>query len=203
MRKLLIALLLIPVMGAAQTIHINAGISSSNLNWKVNGYKLDNSRLAGMSFYAGMDYLENHNFNLSSNIGYIQKGASSILFITDGAGNFLYVENARQTFNYISLNTIFEYYIYHTKELRVFVGAGPRVDYLASVGKRLKKSDFNDISYGLIAGAGLKYDQRRYTIGFRADYLPNFSKIYSHSNSSVTDKTYLINVTAGFKLHKK
>lgn len=198
-----------------QSLKIQAGISSSSLDWKlVNGaMKMYEQKITGHSLFIGLDYLQKKYFNLSSNIGIIRKGGEdNHIFSTDPFGMPLVGIKQKATLDYLSVNTTFDLKYPIKEKLFPFVSFGPRLDYLTSSNSNLNSlketKELNKLSYGINIGAGIKYQFLRVQIGIRGDYLLNLNNIsdYNVTNSTqvesiqVKDKTFLANLTLGLKL---
>lgn len=194
-----------------QTIHLQGGMSVSKLDWVVEYNNVPtlsffNTEVTGVNIYAGVDYLNSKYFNLSSNIGYIQKGGKEDnISFTDGSGNVLYSGSVTTRIDYISANTLAELKYPVAKTIVPFISAGPRVDYLVNYDKDFWGSAIRQTSYGLLLGGGVKYVFDRIELGIRTDFYLNFIKVLNnrpdaYTYAHVSDKTYTVNVSIGYRL---
>ncbi len=201
----LVAFIILPIFRlSAQVVKIQPGISLSSLNWKTTSRYPFDKTIIGYSALVGIDYLNKKNFNLSTNIGVIKKGGSDNVQYTDASGNPLYIKKTTISLNYISFNTTAELKYPIAGKLIPFIGMGPRLEYLttSSILNTYNRGEVNKFSYGILLGAGIKYNLSRIQFGLRGDYLVNFNKIVEVKayDRTVTDRTIALNVLVGFKL---
>ena len=211
---LIIASILLASISYGQIIKIQGGISSSKIDWElqnlnVSPFYIDN--LIGYSAFVGMDYMDKKFFNLSSNIGIVKKGGKDEFPLTDAFGEFTGETIIdKPSLEYLTINTLFEVK-YNIKEvISPFISLGPRFDYL--VKNSYHFDDIEDIgtlkkiSVGIILGGGIKYDLNKFQLGLRYDYLLNFNNIAewkvetSDVSGEITDNTFTVNLTFGYKL---
>ncbi len=210
--KLLVFGLLLSNLAIGQTVKIQTGTTWSKLDWKIGNLDLApyNETLIGYSVFAGIDYLENKCFNLSSNLGFIRKGGKGTLTFTTETGEPIDEKTEKVKLDYITINTILDIKYPIKDKILPFISVGPRFDYLASYSKEF--NGLNEIdalkkyNIGLILGGGIKYDLSKVQIGLRADYYLNFDKVADwpaqtgNLGGKVNDKTLTLNLTIGYKL---
>lgn len=193
-----------------QVIHLQFGPSISNLQWSVENIRRIGSdkTLTGRSAFIGLDYLNSRHFNLSTNVGYLQKGDRSDIAYIKGEGDILVFPAMKALFEYFSFNTVAEIKLPISKRFIPYISFGPRVDYLFSYTKDFSFiEEINQMpryAYGANAGGGIKLDFRRLMVGVRSDYYFNLNKMANWGSNSDTswieDTTYLVNLTVGYKL---
>ncbi|HLN73987.1 MAG TPA: hypothetical protein VK205_11875 [Prolixibacteraceae bacterium] len=193
-----------------QVIHLQFGPSISNLQWSVENIRRIGSdkTLTGRSAFIGLDYLNSRHFNLSTNVGYLQKGDRSDIAYIKGEGDILVFPAMKALFEYFSFNTVAEIKLPISKRFIPYISFGPRVDYLFSYTKDFSFiEEINQMpryAYGANAGGGIKLDFRRLQVGVRSDYYFNLNKMANWGSNSDTswieDTTYLVNLTVGYKL---
>ncbi|MGE5426391.1 MAG: hypothetical protein ACM3O8_00770 [Methylococcaceae bacterium] len=193
-----------------QVIHLQFGPSISNLQWSVENIRRIGSdkTLTGRSAFIGLDYLNSRHFNLSTNVGYLQKGDRSDIAYIKGEGDILVFPAMKALFEYFSFNTLAEIKLPISKRFIPYISFGPRVDYLFSYTKDFSFiEEINQMpryAYGANAGGGIKLDFRRLQVGVRSDYYFNLNKMANWGSNSDTswieDTTYLVNLTVGYKL---
>lgn len=193
-----------------QVIHVQFGPSISNLQWSVENIRRIGSdkTLTGRSAFIGLDYLNSRHFNLSTNVGYLQKGDRSDIAYIKGEGDILVFPAMKALFEYFSFNTVAEIKLPISKRFIPYISFGPRVDYLFSYTKDFSFiEEINQMpryAYGANAGGGIKLDFRRLMVGVRSDYYFNLNKMANWGSNSDTswieDTTYLVNLTVGYKL---
>jgi len=197
-----------------QILKIQGGTSISKLDWDVpaihNG-SLYNKTLIGYSVFAGIDYLDKNFFNLSSNIGMIRKGGKSDnMTLTDSMGNELRNLTVKPTLDYLSINTTIDFKYPIKKKVFPFLSIGPRIDYLLNSSGEFsylkQTNDLKTISFGLILGAGVKYNISKFQLGLRADYFLDFTKVADWSVTTnrvagdISANTFSINLTVGYRI---
>lgn len=209
---LFIALLYIQV-SFGQVFRLQAGPTISNLEWSIENIRrigTDRS-LTGKSVFIGLDYLNSKYFNLSTNIGYLQKGDRSDIAYTNDNDEVLVFPGMKAVFDYFSFNTLAEIKLPLGNRIIPYISMGPRIDYLHSYSKDFSFIEEVDelprYAYGVNLGGGFKVDFRRWQIGVRSDYYLNVRKLADwvsdiDDSGWLDDKTYLVNFTVGYKLRK-
>ena len=198
----------------AQTLKIQTGASFNNLNWSLKNIGVSNmynKLFAGYSFFLGVDYLEHKRYNLSSNVGLLQKGGADefpeVNSNGDLTGNMV---QDRASLNYISFNTCIDYKLMYNKDRQQFISIGPRVDYLYRHNKGFNSIDEIDalksISTGLIIGTGTKFNLKNFQVGLRADCYINFNKVadwapsQNNTGGQIKSNTVTLNLSVGYIL---
>lgn len=177
----------------AQTLKVENGCSFSSLN--SSKFEMLHSNVYNYVFLLGVDYCENRWFSLSSEIGFVKKG---------GADKDLGLDDVKEEFNYFHVNTTFRVK-YTIRDLCLYVGAGPKIDFLIS-DKRLKTSYYNVYNLkSLVPGTKLElgFDKslsRKIKIGLNAAYLVNFGKIGDSTHNDLSDATFLLLFSFGYCL---
>jgi len=180
---LLLIVLTIAIFANAQIVKIQGGASISKLDWQPKGtnFSFWDETLTSYSIFAGIDYLDKSYFNLSSNIGMIRKGGKGEVGVFDYGGIPSLYFTEILTLDYLSLNTTIDFKYRIRETITPFIGFGPHLDYLLKHSSHFdevkKLGEFNDISFGLIFGGGLKYDISDFQFGLRADYYLDFKKV--------------------------
>jgi hypothetical protein len=213
---LLLIVLTIAVFANGQIVKIQGGTSISKLDWQFKGINVDSpwdETLIGYSIFAGIDYLDKSYFNLSSNIGMIRKGGQGAIPLMDYGGKLILNYTDKPTLDYLSLNTTIDFKYQIREAITPFIGFGPRFDYLLNNSRHfdeLKKlGEFNDISFGLILGGGLKYDISDFQFGFRVDYYFDFKNCKTIAEWTIEEtgmggkvsvNTFMLNLSIGYRL---
>lgn len=193
---ILFSLFLTPsVIANGQVVKIQNGIGLSRLNWELNDFGNSgyDDYVVGYAGFFGVEYLSKKYFNLSTSVGYIQKGGreTTSLRPVDPSDPNAPTGEQRNTarLNYFSWNTTVDlkYAIY--EKWIPYMSLGPRVDILSSTNKALdgvKEIDaLNEISYGLITGIGIKRDFTKVQIGVQASYNVNLNQLAEWDASSI------------------
>jgi len=199
---------------AGQTVRLQVGTSISRLDWKLTGINTDPlypEKLIGYSVFAGVDYMERRYFNLSSNFGFLRKGGKTEVILVDEFGKptgETKIDKAR--LDYMSLNTLIEIK-YPVKDIvSPFIGIGPRADILIKYSYQFEglsdSDELQKIAFGLIMGAGVKYDRSKMQYGLRADYYLDFTKIAEWSSDEtglsgeIMASVFTVTLSFGLKL---
>jgi hypothetical protein len=162
----------------------------------------------GHSLFLGLDYLEHKRYNLSSNVGLLQKGGADefpeVNSNGDLTGNMV---QDRASLNYISFNTCIDYKLMYTKDRQQFISIGPRVDFLYRHNKAFNSIDeigaLKSISTGLIIGTGTKFNIKNFQVGLRADYYLNFNEVagpFGPAGGEIKANTVTLNLSVGYIL---
>ncbi len=210
--KLLVFGLLLSSLASGQTVKIQTGTTISKLDWEIGNMNLApyKETLIGYSVFAGIEYLENKFFNLSSNLGVVRKGGKEKVTYVTETGELIDKKTEKATLDYITVNSTFDIQYPIKDKVLPFMSVGPRFDYLISysnVFESLKEIDaLKKYNIGLILGGGIKYDLSKVQIGLRADYYLDFYKVADwpaqtgNLGGKVNDKTVTLNFTIGYKL---
>jgi hypothetical protein len=135
--NLLVFGLLLSNLAFGQTLKIQTGTTLSQLDWKLGILDIDpySETMIGYSVFAGMDYLENMYFNLSSNFGFIRKGGKGTITFTTETGETIDEKTEKAKLNYFSVNTTFDLKYPIKDRIIPYISVGPRFDYLTSYSK--------------------------------------------------------------------
>jgi hypothetical protein len=215
-RLLFFLLLIIVSTSNGQTIFLRFGPSFSILTWKssANESKPIPKFNIGLDAMAGVNYLNFKYFNLSSAIGYIQKGGSET--ITKDNYEFFTTKTTQFTsrLNFFTLNTTFNFKIPIKGFVEPNIFAGPRIDYLFSYNKdaifnQLSYYKLNKVIYGILCGGGINFNIKRFQLGLVLDYYLNINKLvdchmissigYDSGTIKIYDNTFTLNALIGFK----
>ncbi|MDR2907443.1 MAG: hypothetical protein LBU91_05595 [Bacteroidales bacterium] len=192
----------------AQTLILQGGTSVSKLNWNLERISTPNAihdkALNGHAIFAGIDYLDKPYFNLSSHIGLIRKGGlHDVPFSEQTTADKL-------TLDYASVNTTINLKYPIDKTYIPFVSIGPRLDYLVGHSEHFDViADLNElqqVSVGLLLGAGIKMNVKNVQLGLRADYYLNFKPIADWRNQNpgngghIRVNTFGVSLSVGYKL---
>ena len=209
---LLLIVLTIAVFANGQIVKIQGGTSFSKLDWNLKGTNLSlwDEMFIGYSIFAGIDYLDKSYFNLSSNIGMIRKGGQGAVTLADIGGYPILNYTDKPTLDYLSLNTTIDFKYRIRETITPFIGFGPRFDYLLNHSRHFdemkKLGEFNDISFGLILGGGLKYDISDFQFGLRTDYYFDFKKVAEWTfedtgmGGKISVNTFTLCLSVGYRL---
>ena len=201
-----------------QTLKISAGTSLSQLDWRSGGRTaaIYEKTLVGYAVFIGCDYLNKDPFNLSSQVGILQKGGQSDVIVSDPRRIGSPSEDAplKQRLDYLSFQTTADFKLPNKSNFTPFISIGPRVDYLLNADQEIMAFEdsgtLRELIFGLLAGLGLKYDFSPMEIGIRGDYYWNYDKIARaientpgviNSNiATVEDQTFILGLSLGYKL---
>ncbi|MDY0198585.1 MAG: outer membrane beta-barrel protein [Tenuifilaceae bacterium] len=210
--KLLVLGLILSNLSFGQIIKVQTGATFSNLDWKIGSLDLEpfNETLIGYSVFTGVDYFDKKFFNLSSNLGVVQKGGKGTITFTTATGEPIEEKNEKAELGYFTVNTTLDIKYPIKDKITPFISVGPRFDYLASYSKVFNGlneiDELKKYSIGLILGGGIKYDLSKIQIGLRADYYLNFEKVADwplqteNLGGEINDRTITLNLTIGYRL---
>ena len=197
--SILVVTFLLSSTAFAQTVKLSFGVYYSSLD--IGELDMFSDRIASVPILLGIDYLENENYYLSSEIGVMRIGGEGKVFINTSEENPLegYNTRKRETFNIVQINTTFRYKINLEPDFNLFVGAGPKVDFLfnrdfdipSSLNSMLRMPSY---FFGLIGEIGASYHINKFTVSFTGRYNFNFKKdIYNYRH-------YGMNISLGYRL---
>lgn len=193
-----------------QVIRLQGGPSVSNLEWSVENIRRlgPDEIFIGKSAFIGLDYLNSRYFNLSTNIGYLQKGdRSDIAYINDE--EVMVFRGLEAVFDFFSLNTLAEFKLPIKQQFIPYISLGPRIEYLQAYTKDFsfieQMDELPNYAYGFNLGAGFRLDFRRLQVGIRTDYYLKTAKMAEWDSDGeekewIDDTTFLVNLTIGYKL---
>jgi len=207
-KLLIISCLILSTIANAQfvdRISFNYGITSSDLEWKVEDpsfptiNELDNGEING--FYSGVDidYLESKFFTLTTGIGFYQKGSKYYLASLP----------SKLDLSYLTFDTKIKVK-YDFNNFTPYLTIGPSIDYLLKFSSAFDQIDrsgmMNKINYGLRYGLGIQYDFGKIILGLALKNNVSFNSIAEINGINpaykiiVKDKTMVFNLDFGIKL---
>ncbi|HLO59222.1 MAG TPA: outer membrane beta-barrel protein [Bacteroidales bacterium] len=197
----------------SQTLKIQFGRDWSKLKWPTDGEYSDfKTSLNGNILFLGVDYFNGKYFNLSSNLGYLQRqgGKSYDKFIDDQHTTLVKSETS---IDQLSLNIKFIIKYPVMERLTPFISIGPTYDYLISQShKEDRITNIKSGIFGLILGGGAYYNISRFQIGLNIDYyiyLSNFGDLDSRPSPGMTGflksedinaRTLISSITLGYRI---
>jgi len=171
-----------------------------------------NQTVTGINVLVGIDYLNLKYFNLSSNIGFIQKRGKDSIQVATSNGEIEGKRLMKNQLNYLTINTTANLKLPIKDFVIPYLFVGPRVDYLVSYKESadfIKQFDdwgkLNKLVYGVIAGVGLDFKIKRFFVGAVFNYYFNFNKIVDDTSDNnvsnkIIDKAFAVNLKVGYKL---
>ncbi|MGV1021412.1 outer membrane beta-barrel protein [Empedobacter falsenii] len=174
MNKLLhICILLISSISFSQSIKISSGIFYSNL--KINDNKILKNK-EYIPLFLGIDYFQKKNYFLSSNIGLLKiKGEEQIIHNNE-------INNVKETLNVVNFNTTFNYKLNLDDNNYLFIGLGPKIDFLLD--NSLENKVFQEISdlptvfWGYKLDLGFNYPlNKNFDLGLNFNYMNTFKSM--------------------------
>ncbi len=197
-----------------QNLNLQIGPSFSKINWEnsMSNEIMYNKNVTGINVSIGIDYLNLKYFNLSSNIGFIQKGGKDSISVATPNGEIIGKQLIQTKLNYLTINTTANLKLPIKDFVIPYLFVGPRVDYLISYKESavfIKQFDdwgkLNKLIYGVITGIGLDFKIKRFFVGAVFNYYFNFNKIVDYTSDNnvsnkILDRTFTINLKVGYKL---
>jgi len=217
-RLFLCSLMIIVSTGNGQTIFLKFGPSFSRLAYS-NAWtdKISvKDFIVGYDAIVGVNYLNFKYFNLSSGIGLIQKGGNIDFAdkVTNEAGSYHHKSTTR--LNFLTINTTCNLGLPIKEILKPYIFVGPRLDYLFSydetsgfINNFYHQNKVNKLIYGILFGAGINFNIKRFQLGLVADYYLNINKLVNYKGVSslgdhedtyiINDNTFTLNALIGYK----
>ena len=216
MRKIVLIILLLLFSSTifSQTLKLRIGSSFSKLNWEnsiTQDVMYDNT-IIGLDVSLEVDYLNFKYFNLSSGIGFIQKGGKDSIYIAGIQNPEGTLSKVKTTLHYLTVNTTFQAKIPIKDFISPFLAVGPRLDYLisykedASLIKGFENyGELNKFIFGLVVGGGINFHIKKIQLGIVFDYYFNFNRLVDYTldngaSNKIYDRTYTLNISIGYKL---
>lgn len=198
------------------SIGIKGGMSIANQTWHEIGYfdrTIVKEYRHGLYAAATVDLYKSKYFNLTTDIGYCQKGSKDSIYVPPLGEMPIpgHYEIFITKFNYFLFNPMLKVK-YETKHWIPYILLGLRCDYQLS-----NKTDFliDDLSrnfqrtiWGVTAGAGIEYKISRIGINTELQYHHDFTQItYSsmflfNSFYDIKNKAYIVSLGVKYYLHK-
>jgi hypothetical protein len=207
----------LPIMTLfGQTFSLQIGPSFSKSTWEniwMTKHTLLQDKVIGTNASLGIEYWDRKYFNLSSSLGFIQKGGKDSIQLVFGPPEPIPLTFYKLRLNYLTVNTCAIVKIPVRDVITPYLLAGPRIDYLvsykedAAIIKEYEDVDkINYLSYGFITGVGIKYKLDKVELGVVFNYLINLNNLVDFKWTSdgptrkVSDNTYTLNFQIGYKL---
>ncbi len=194
-----------------QVITVQSGMALSKLDWQIGTFEqmaYSNYR-SSVPVFIGVDYFNKKYVNLSSNIGYLEKGGEGAgITVSSNGGNPVNLKS-EASLQYVSLNTCGELKYPLDKRLTVFANLGPRIDFLTGFNKTFRPinetNELNKISVGINYGVGVKCTINNTIVGISTNVYRNFNSIAKWSTSdnlqaNINDRTYILLLSLGYNL---
>jgi hypothetical protein len=186
-------------------LNVQGGVSFSKLDSRIGSAHttfLDQTR-TDASFFAGLEYLEKKHWSISSNVGFLRKGGKEPWWVYDFNGNLISTTTAFARFDYLSVNTTFNFK-YPIKERWIpFLSIGPRVDFLLDHDHFFPYFETPGVvrkqSYGLVAAAGIRYQFPRFQVGLKGDHLFSFNKLAAIGQETNQVNVSMVSLTFGVR----
>ncbi|MCF8391437.1 MAG: hypothetical protein K9H12_12135, partial [Bacteroidales bacterium] len=157
MRKILIFLWLAFLSGLcnSQILTLQFGKNHSTIDG-INGTEIKGftEPLIGQNIFIGTDYWNKKFFNLSTNLGYINKKGEDGYWYTSPYGSS-YITN-KVDITYLTINTYFDLKFPILNTFYPYVSFGPRLDYLVKNENEANMEILTSYAIGLSMGGGLK-----------------------------------------------
>lgn len=164
----------------AQVVKLSSGLMYSNV--KINDMDLGSSKLSTAPILLGVDYFEQTNYYLSSEVGYLKIGNKGVATMAeiDPNGNVRDGDLQKETFDMIHLNTTIRYKLNFQTNAHAFIGAGPSMNILTN--RDFKGEVYKDIAempkilMGVKTEIGFSYEIDRFRASLSGVYLPRFKQ---------------------------
>ena len=138
---------------------LKSGVSVSDITWS-NSFNPQKEQRYGTSNFIFIDFLKKKYWDLTINIGYIQKGYISHETITDTEGNVLVDETEINSLDFFHFSTKINLF-YKIKSFKPTLSIGPSIEYLLfynGIYEYYEKSSIKSIHYNTDISFGLSYE---------------------------------------------
>jgi hypothetical protein len=174
-----------------QSIGLKNGLSIATQTWQYESIAktLEQEYRQGLYSAFTLDFLQSKYFNITTDIGYCQKGAKDKTLNTsaanpEGDGTYKYLDTK---FNYFMFSPLFKakYQINHWTSYALI---GFRLDYQLSYQSdfnlKIIDKEFNKTIWGLTSGAGLEYKLKKIGINTEFQYQSDLTKLMNTKPSA-------------------
>ncbi len=186
--------------------------SMQSWNMKHSGEKLERGYRTGFYGAGTVDFLNSDYFNITSDIGYCEKGFSEKVEFQSASSLITYED--KMLVSYWFLNNSFKVK-YKIKKWLPFAQLGFLVDYLTSYEMNYDPRYFHQWIAGLTAGAGIEFKTGRMGIYCMGQYLSDLTScaeiqpvydaggVLSYSGIEITNKAYVMSLGVRYYMKKK
>ncbi|MDR3652337.1 MAG: hypothetical protein P4L34_05120 [Paludibacter sp.] len=180
----------------SQIIKIENGLSFSSMY--SNKFDILNNKITNYGLNVGCDYFEHKLYYLSSDIGLVTKGGKENNL---SLGNDII--NVNESWQFVQFNTTIRFK-YQVSNAHLFVGIGPKLDFLVGSGKFTDSLysgyEMDRLSLGSKSEVGFVQDINRIRIGLNYSYLINFAGAAKSPYINIGNNTYSLMFSIGYKL---
>lgn len=190
-----------------QSVGIKGGLSVANQTWFYKSINLTLKKDYRHGSYSALtlDFIKSKYFNITTDIGYCQKGCTEKIETTS-------VNNPEGMGVYKIYNTKFNYFTfspllkakYTTTHFIPYIIFGGRIDYQLSyqsdLNLKLFENNFHKIIWGLSAGTGMEFKIKNIGIITEFQYLYDLTKLMDTPSSTnntglkINNKAYIISI---------
>lgn len=198
-----------------QSFGIKSGLSIANQTWYYKSLNLTLKKHYRQGFYSvvTLDFLQSKYFNITTDIGYCQKGnrekiANTTVNMPEGDGTY---KNYDTKFNYFTFSPLLKVK-YQTTHWTPYALMGFRLDYQLSYQSdfylQAIDSNFHKTIFGLSSGAGLEYKIKNVGINTEFQYHYDLTKLMDTPSSAtnaglaINNKTFIINIGLKYYLQR-
>lgn len=198
-----------PVALWAQTINFQGGVSISNLHSVLypTVYTFLGHTRVDPSFSIGMEYLEKKYWSISSNVGYVRKGGNEPGSNTDSLGRPIPITNLSETFDYVSINTLFNLKYPLKGNWEPYISLGPHADFMTSHNHTFYYFDFPNVlnkrCYGMVYAVGIRHAFSHVLVGLRAEHLVDLTPLVHLGDETNYTHTRFLSATIGYRFRSK
>ena len=195
-----------PAALRAQTINFQGGVSISNLHSVLYGtdYTFLGHTRVDPSFSIGVEYLEKKYWSVSSNVGFVRKGGNESW---QDSPVQVGTTTASETFDYVSINTLFNFKYPLKGNWMPYLSFGPHADFMTSHTHFFPYFDYPGVglrrSYGIVYAVGIRYAFTHFLIGLRAEHLVDVTPLAHLDRESNYTHTSILSATIGYRFHSK
>jgi len=193
---------------------IRTGGSISQINWNYSNFfidKIDFQKRIGFSFQAYADLLDKKYLNITTGLGYIEKGGVLNVTLVNEYGDPIGKSKRVSKINYLTYNIQLKGK-YTLKKIVSYISIGPRIDFTIKYDNIFQEihdyDKLNEIIYGFVYSIGTGYELKKIMIFMDFSKNINLNKIANFTNSTsnigvnVNDDTMILSIGVSIKINK-
>ena len=194
-----------------QSVGIQSGVSIANQTWKTAKWTWKMGYRYGPYSTIALDIIKSRYFNITTDVGYCQKGNAEKIEITtlnmpEGTGRDTIFDTKFSYFTWSLLLKI----KYTTTHLVPYAVFGPRMDYQLSCRSDfdLQTHNFHNTIWGLTSGVGVEYKIKNIGINTEFNYHYDLTNVMDTRDPvtgwgiEITNKAFIVSFGIKYYLHK-
>ena len=180
---------------------LKSGFSISDIEWS-NNFSPEMEQRYGTSTFIYASFATHKYWNLSANIGYIQKGCMLHKVMTDVEGDIIVDETEINSLDFLHFSTKINLF-YKIKSFKPTLSLGPSFEYLSfynGIYEYYEKGSIKDIHYNADISFSLAYEFKSFIPFFQITKQIELSQIIETQYFDIKINSILINFGVGIKI---